>query len=76
MTTRQKKFLSIRELADTIGVTYHTVWRKVYEGQIAALRPGNGKVLISIEEANRYLNTPHRGRKHKEEAPTSDGLGA
>jgi excisionase family DNA binding protein len=47
--------LSLREVAERLGVHEKTVSRLIQEGKIAAYRVG-GQIRIAVEDLDRYLS--------------------
>jgi len=56
---------SIKEAAELIGVSYHTVWRLVQRGDIKTCKGVPGKALISRAELLRFLDVPNKRKKRK-----------
>lgn len=51
-----KYFLSVRETANILGVSIHTVYRLIESGEISAVKVSQRKTVIKAEEIERYIN--------------------
>jgi len=50
-TDRRSRLLTLDEVAQRLGVSKRTVQRKVYSGQLPALRLGGGHAPVRVDEA-------------------------
>lgn len=51
-----KYFLSVKETANILGVSIHTVYRLIESGEISAVKVSHRKTVIKAEEIERYIN--------------------
>lgn len=51
-----KYFLSVKETANILGVSIHTVYRLIESGEISAVKVSQRKTVIKAEEIERYIN--------------------
>ncbi len=51
-----KYFLSVKETANILGVSIHTVYRLIESGEISAVKVSSRKTVIKAEEIERYIN--------------------
>lgn len=51
-----KYFLSVKETANILGISIHTVYRLIESGEIAAVKVSQRKTMIKAEEIERYIN--------------------
>ncbi len=51
-----KYFLSVKETANILGVSIHTVYRLIESGEISAIKVSSRKTVIKAEEIERYIN--------------------
>jgi excisionase family DNA binding protein len=59
--TRETNLLSVSDVARRLNVSKPTVYRRIWEGQIPALRIGEiGPLRVAEHELNRWLYAPER----------------
>jgi len=63
-------FVSIREAADRLGVTYATLWRMVREGQLPAVRV---RSLVRIPTEALFELPPIQSRKEETKGVEGEG---
>jgi len=51
-----KYFLSVKETANILGVSIHTVYRLIESGELSAVKVSQRKTVIKAEEIERYIN--------------------
>ncbi len=51
-----KYFLSVKETANILGVSIHTVYNLIESGEISAVKVSPRKTVIKAEEIERYIN--------------------
>ncbi len=51
-----KCFLSVKETANILGVSIHTVYKLIESGEIPAVKISSRKTVIKAEEIERYIN--------------------
>ena len=51
----QRRYLSLTEFADELGVSTRTVRRWIADGKLKAVRPSQRVTRISRDEINRFL---------------------
>lgn len=51
-----KYFLSVKETANILGVSIHTVYKLIESGEISAVKASPRKTVIKAEEIERYIN--------------------
>lgn len=51
-----KYFLSVKETANILGISIHTVYRLIESGEISAVKVSQRKTVIKAEEIERYIN--------------------
>jgi len=51
-----KYFLSVKETANILGVSIHTVYKLIKSGEIYAVKVSTRKTVIKAEEIARYIN--------------------
>ncbi len=51
-----KYFLSVKETANILGVSIHTVYKLIESGEISAVKVSSRKTVIKAEEIERYIN--------------------
>jgi len=51
-----KYFLSVRETANILGVSIHTIYRLIESGELPAIKLSPRKTVIKAEEIEGYIN--------------------
>jgi len=51
-----KYFLSVKETANILGISIHTVYRLIESGELSAVKVSQRKTVIKAEEIERYIN--------------------
>jgi len=51
-----KYFLSVKETANILGVSIHTIYKLIESGEISAVKVSQRKIVIKAEEIERYIN--------------------
>jgi DNA binding domain, excisionase family len=51
-----KYFLSVKETANILGISIHTVYKLIESGEISAVKVSPRKTVIKAEEIERYIN--------------------
>ncbi len=51
-----KYFLSVKETANILGVSIHTVYRLIELGELCAVKVSKRKTVIKADEIERYIN--------------------
>lgn len=54
--TETKYMLTVRETANILGVSIHTVYRLIEAGELSALKVSPRKTVIKAKEIERYIN--------------------
>ena len=48
------KYLTVDAFADALGVSRHTIYKRIAKGEIKTERPGNNTILILAGELNKW----------------------
>lgn len=51
-----KRFLSVKEIANILNVSIHTVYRLIESGKLSAMKISSRKTVVKAEELERYIN--------------------
>lgn len=54
--TEIKYMLAVRETANILGVSVHTVYRLIESGELSAMKVSPRKTVIKAEEIERYIS--------------------
>ena len=54
--TEIKYMLTVRETANILGISVHTVYRLIESGELPAVKVSPRKTVIKAEEIERYIN--------------------
>lgn len=54
--TEIKYMLTIKETANILGISVHTVYRLIESGELSAVKVSPRKTVIKAEEIERYIN--------------------
>lgn len=54
--TEIKYMLTVRETANILGVSVHTVYRLIESGELSAMKVSPRKTVIKAEEIERYIS--------------------
>lgn len=54
ISTEEKEFYTIQEVADKVGLNYYTIHRHIKEGKLLVEKIGRSN-RVSIENLNKYL---------------------
>lgn len=54
--TEIKYMLTVKEAANILGVSVHTVYRLIESGELPAIKVSQRKTVIKAEEIERYIN--------------------
>lgn len=54
--TETKYMLTVKETANILGVSIHTVYKLIESGEISAVKVSQRKTVIKAEEIERYIN--------------------
>lgn len=54
--TEIKYMLTVKEAANILGVSVHTVYRLIESGELSAVKVSLRKTMIKAEEIERFIN--------------------
>ena len=54
--TEIKYMLTVKETANILGVSVHTVYRLIDSGELSAIKVSPRKTVIKADELERYIN--------------------
>lgn len=58
-------FLTYQEAADELGISVRTVRRRVRDGYIRTVRPGNGRPVISRHDLEAHKRSPEHVKSRR-----------